>query len=247
MRIVIATANKTLLNMLSDELDRREDIDVVGRAASGAIALGYAEKFLPDAILTDLVMPGCDGLSLLERLPKLRLEKTPLVFMMLLPGQERIGEQAMQMGLSDIIEKPINADAAAEMMLSAAAGVKIAGGIGEWYIYVALNEIGVPRHLSGFKYLYDAIALSVADRSVLSALTTTVYPYIAKKYNSTKSRVERSMRFAIESAWNRGRVDKIDEMFGYTVRSDIGRPTNGEFIAMMAERVRVAGVNGQSA
>ncbi|MGI5899973.1 MAG: sporulation initiation factor Spo0A C-terminal domain-containing protein [Christensenellales bacterium] len=239
MRVVIAGADASLLKRLSAELEKTGEITVVGRAATGDAVLKYAQEYLPDAILADLILPVYDGLALTEILPSMGLEKVPRVFVMALPCQEKIARAAIDRGASGALQKPVDAKEAAKMLLSSASSVKMAGESFGWHISVTLNEIGIPRHLAGYRYLHDSIAMAVADKDIVASLTTTAYPYIAEKYSSSRSRVERSIRFAIESAWNRGRVDKIEEMFGYTVRSDVGRPTNREFIAMAAERVRI--------
>jgi two-component system response regulator (stage 0 sporulation protein A) len=239
MRVVIAGVDASLLTRLSTELEETDAITVVGKAATGDAVLKYAQDYLPDAILTDLILPVYDGLALTEMLPSMGLEKTPRIFVMALPCQEKIARAALDKGASGVLRKPVNAGEAANMLLSSASSVNMAGESFGWHISVTLNEIGIPRHLAGYKYLFDSIAMAVADKDIIASLTTTAYPYIAQKYSSSRSRVERSIRFAIESAWNRGRVDKIEEMFGYTVRSDVGRPTNREFIAMAAERVRI--------
>ena len=102
-----------------------------------------------------------------------------------------------------------------------------------------IHEIGVPAHIKGYQYLREAIMLSVEDNEMLSAVTKILYPAIAKKYHTTSSRVERAIRHAIEVAWNRGNMDILDSMFGYTINVGKGKPTNSEFIALIADRIRL--------
>ena len=244
MRIIIVAADGNMAGRLSADFGNCSGIEVMAAVRDGAEALRCVKEFLPDVLLTDLVVSRHDGLALLEILPTMGLEKTPEIFVMAMECQKEISERALEKGAAGVMKKPVDATDAVRMMRESAGAVKTADGSYGWYIHMMMNEIGVPRHLAGYRYLYEAIAMVVADRGALSGLTSVVYPHIAQKFGSGRSCVERSMRFAIEAAWNRGRVDKIEEMFGYTVRSDIGRPTNGEFIAMTAERVRMAGAKG---
>ena len=107
-----------------------------------------------------------------------------------------------------------------------------------------IHEVGVPAHIKGYHYLRDAIIMSVNDMEMLGAVTKILYPAIAKKHNTTSSRVERAIRHAIEVAWSRGRIETIDELFGYTINEGKGKPTNSEFIALIADRIRLNQVKG---
>ena len=102
-----------------------------------------------------------------------------------------------------------------------------------------IHEIGVPAHIKGYQYLREAIIMSVNDIEMLNSITKILYPTIAKKYQTTASRVERAIRHAIEVAWSRGKMDTIDELFGYTINNGKGKPTNSEFIALIADRIRL--------
>ena len=102
-----------------------------------------------------------------------------------------------------------------------------------------IHEIGVPAHIKGYQYLRDAIMMSVDDSEMLDSITKILYPSIAKQHNTTPSRVERAIRHAIEVAWSRGKVDTIDELFGYTVHNGKGKPTNSEFVALIADKIRL--------
>ncbi len=102
-----------------------------------------------------------------------------------------------------------------------------------------IHEIGVPAHIKGYQYLRDAIQMSVNDMEILGAITKTLYPTIAMKYQTTSSRVERAIRHAIEVAWNRGRMETLDALFGYTINTGKGKPTNSEFIALIADKIRL--------
>ncbi len=102
-----------------------------------------------------------------------------------------------------------------------------------------IHDVGVPAHIKGYQYLREAIIMSVNDTEMLNSITKILYPTIAKKFQTTSSRVERAIRHAIEVAWNRGRMDTIDELFGYTINAEKGKPTNSEFIALIADKIRL--------
>ncbi len=102
-----------------------------------------------------------------------------------------------------------------------------------------IHEIGVPAHIKGYQYLREAIMMSVEDSEMMGSITKILYPTIAKKYRTTASRVERAIRHAIEVAWNRGRMETLDDMFGYTINTGKGKPTNSEFIALIADKIRL--------
>ena len=102
-----------------------------------------------------------------------------------------------------------------------------------------IHEIGVPAHIKGYQYLRDSIIMAVTDMDILNSITKQLYPSIAKKHHTTSSRVERAIRHAIEVAWNRGKMDTINELFGYTIQAGSGKPTNSEFIAMIADKLRL--------
>ncbi len=243
MRILIAAADRQTLAILENGLDGRGGIAVAGTAADGERLLALAEKFLPKAIIADAVLPRMDGLAFLEKLPGTLLERLPYVFLLTCPGMERMEEKAIIKGAAGVFQKPVEIPDILSAMARIAADTGGRSVSGE-NIARTLNEIGVPRNLIGYTYLYEAIAIAAADSAVLAALGERIYLPIARRRGTSPSKVERSMRFAIESAWNRGRVDKIEAMFGYTVKSEVGRPTNGEFVAMAAERVRLAATKG---
>lgn len=108
-----------------------------------------------------------------------------------------------------------------------------------------LHEIGIPAHIKGYHYLRDAIMMAVEDMDVLNAITKILYPTVAKKYQTTSSRVERAIRHAIEVAWSRGKLDTLDELFGYTVSTGKGKPTNSEFIALIADTIQLEYKHGK--
>ena len=202
-------------------------------------------------------MPQVDGLTVMERVGKdTNLKKHPAFIVVSAVGQEQITEDAFQLGANYYILKPFDNN----MLLSRIKHVRQAGQekkkeLKKVNAYESSNsyfeqnmeadvtniihEIGVPAHIKGYQYLRDAIILSVNDLEMLNSITKILYPTIAKKHQTTPSRVERAIRHAIEVAWSRGKMDTIDELFGYTVSTGKGKPTNSEFIALIADKIRL--------
>ena len=200
-------------------------------------------------------MPKMDGLTMMEKVNQdTTLKKRPAFIVVSAVGQERITEDAFNLGAAYYILKPFDN----EMLLNRIKNVRgltprrgdLRGTAAEGRnprqernleldVTNIIHEIGVPAHIKGYQYLRDAIILSVEDMEMLNSITKILYPTIAKKYQTTPSRVERAIRHAIEVAWSRGKMDTIDELFGYTVSTGKGKPTNSEFIALIADKIRL--------
>ena len=212
----------------------------------------------PDVVLLDLIMPKLDGLGVLEKIKKDKeLTKVPAFIVISAIAQERVTENAFELGASYYILKPFEGS----VVLSR---IRQVGGRGSQHILEKrgvlsacevspvnrphsleadvtdiIHEIGVPAHIKGYQYLRDAIMMSVDDHEMLNSITKQLYPSIAKRHKTTPSRVERAIRHAIEVAWSRGKMDTINDLFGYTVSYGKGKPTNSEFVALIADKIRL--------
>ena len=208
-------------------------------------------------VVLDIIMPKIDGLSVMERFSHdEKMKKIPSFIVVSAVGQERITEDAFDLGADYFILKPFDN----KMLLNRIKHIRRAGerrtrevnrprpneqdvpgesGNLETDVTDIIHEIGVPAHIKGYQYLRDAIILSVNDIEMLNSITKILYPTIAKRHQTTPSRVERAIRHAIEVAWSRGKMDTIDELFGYTVSNGKGKPTNSEFIALIADKIRL--------
>ena len=264
--VLIADDNKEFCNILNDYLLSQRDIVVTGIAKDGLEALKLIEEKQPDLVVLDIIMPHLDGLGVLERINSLVLEKTPRVIVLSAVGQDKITQRAITLGADYYVVKPFDMDVFTERIrqmfnstiseeptnskptISVVEGSKSEDSSSddnkepmdlEVEITSIIHEIGVPAHIKGYMYLREAITMVVNDMELLSAITKELYPSIAKKYNTTASRVERAIRHAIEVAWSRGKVDTINQLFGYTVHTTKGKPTNSEFIAMIADKLRL--------
>jgi len=265
--VLIADDNKEFCNILSDYFLSQKDINVVGVAKDGVEVLELIEQTNPDLVVLDIIMPHLDGLGVLERLNTMNLNPMPRIIILSAVGQDKITQRAISLGADYYVVKPFDMDVLSNRIRdmfnnsissdtvrktpvtnttsssSLMMDVKPKSNSGsmdlESEITNIIHEIGVPAHIKGYMYLREAITLVVNDIELLSAVTKELYPAIAKKYNTTASRVERAIRHAIEVAWGRGQVDTINKLFGYTIHNEKGKPTNSEFIAMVADKLRL--------
>ncbi len=253
MKVLVADDNRDFNELLTDYLDGEPDIEVVGRAFNGKEALKVLEETQPDVLLLDIIMPYMDGLGVLEQLPELNLENRPKVIMLTAFGHENITQRAVELGANYYILKPFNMDLLSERIRQLSVSdngsrekkyeskpkKQVTSGNLESEITNILHEIGIPAHIKGYQYLREAILMVIREIEILGAITKVLYPRIAEKYNTTPSRVERAIRHAIEVAWSRNNVETIKRFFGYTINTERGKPTNSEFIALVADKLRL--------
>ncbi len=256
--ILVADDNREFCDILYDYLKQQEDFEVVGFAKDGLEALDLLVEKKPDILILDIIMPHLDGLGVLERLNGMVLEKEPRIIILSAVGQDKITQKAIELGADYYVVKPFDFEIFTKR-LRQISGMPIAKKTSKEYINIPkesnsnvdsaksmeakitniIHEIGVPAHIKGYLYLREAITMVIDDIELLGAVTKELYPNIALKYNTTPSRVERAIRHAIEVAWSRGKVDTINNIFGYTIHTDKGKPTNSEFIAMVADKLRL--------
>lgn len=254
LKIAIADDNQKILDLLDRVIGMEKDMNLVGKAKNGEEMCQIIKDKQPDVVLLDLIMPKMDGLTVMEQVSQDKnVSKRPYFIVVTAVGQERITEDAFNKGANYYIMKPFNN----EMLLNRIKSVRkmfrnnekksedtktenaVRGENLENRVTNMLHEIGIPAHIKGYHYLRDAIIMAVEDMDVLNAITKILYPTVAKKYQTTSSRVERAIRHAIEVAWSRGKLDTLDELFGYTVSTGKGKPTNSEFIALIADTIQL--------
>lgn len=259
IKVVIADDNSQMIALVAKMLESDSQIEVVATATDGVEAMKAIREKVPDVVLLDLVMPKLDGFGVMEKATnewKRDDSKLPVFIIMSSTAHDDIIEEAFEMGASYFVLKPFDG----EMLIS-----RIKQSVREKRVGVLkhressvlhssvmsyentlesdvtdiIHEIGVPAHIKGYQYLRDAIIMSVNDTEMLNSITKILYPSIAKKHKTTPSRVERAIRHAIEVAWSRGKIDTIDELFGYTICTGKGKPTNSEFVALIADKIRL--------
>ncbi|MGN0556925.1 MAG: sporulation transcription factor Spo0A [Acutalibacteraceae bacterium] len=213
-----------------------------GAALVDAIA---AEK--PDVVLADMFMPHLDLLSVMSRIGE--TAERPLFIAMSTFDNQRLQQEAISAGAAFYYIKPINIDELAKRIVQMTGWrnsklpiqmtVPKTNRDIELMVTEIIHQIGVPAHIKGYHYLREAIILSVRDPEMISSITKMLYPTVAKTFQTTPSRVERAIRHAIEVAWDRGDVDVLNSYFGYTINVGRGKPTNSEFVAMIADKLRL--------
>lgn len=199
----------------------------------------------PDVVLMDLFMTRLDALGVMRAI-KQKGVKSPIIIVTASFNSPALEREIMTGGASYYALKPYNINAICEDIVSlcnkgkARNTVNIYDNYGiELKVTEILHDIGVPAHIKGYNYLRDSIIMSIEHPDIINAVTKQLYPGVAKKYDTTSSRVERAIRHAIEVAWDRGDVDVLNSYFGYTIHNGRGKPTNSEFIAMIADKLRL--------
>ena len=248
IRILVVDDHGTLRKRIADYLRAQEGVEEVAEAANGVEALKCLRESRFDVMITDLVMPLMDGYMLLEELPR-QIDPPPKTIVMSALSRDDFVTRAIDLGAVFYMVKPFEPEhllshirdiqEERSVLPQAQAPVKphvqsLDERLGSLFL-----TIGIPAHIKGYQYLRDAIVISVQDQEMLTSVTKILYPSIAKKHQTTPSRVERAIRHAIEVAWSRGKMDTINDLFGYTVSTGKGKPTNSEFIALIADKIRL--------
>lgn len=235
--VILADANDTFRGMLQETVDRTEEFTVVASVGDGNELLSQIRSLSPELVVMDVVLPGLDGFGLLDILEREKLQTRIIVVSAFY--NERTVAEVMNKGVQYFMPKPCQADALLERMRAACSGEQPEKSPVNLKNMVTdiIHEIGVPAHIKGYQYLREAIMIAVEDMEVINAVTKILYPEVAKRFNTTPSRVERAIRHAIEVAWDRGDLETLQKFFGYTVSNTKGKPTNSEFIAMIADRL----------
>ena len=262
--VLIADDNQDFSCTLSNYINAQNDMEVIGMAKDGNEAIDIIANTTPDVVLLDLIMPHLDGLGVLENINIIKTAKKPTCIMLSAVGQDKITQRAVELGAEYYVVKPFDI----ELLIKRIRDIKFfkptqsnnnlitSRDQRQQYIELSANsskneenlealvtniihEVGVPAHIKGYQYLRDAIIMSVRDTEMLSSVTKILYPTIAKTHKTTPSRVERAIRHAIEVAWGRGELDTLNSLFGYTVNGGKGKPTNSEFIALIADKIRL--------
>lgn len=259
IKVVIADDNREFCQIVSQFISVQEEFQIVGIAKDGIEALDLVKRESPNILILDIIMPHLDGLGVLERLNEGDFKHRPKVIVLSAVGQDKITKSAIELGADYYMVKPFDFKVflnrlrqIADIDISYKNEIEPMEDISvsedefnnrerdlETKITKIIQEIGVPAHIKGYLYLREAITIVIDDMDYLGAVTKELYPAVANKFNTTPSRVERAIRHAIEVAWNRGKIDTLDRIFGYTINNNKGKPTNSEFIALIADKLRL--------
>ena len=232
---------------LRDEL-KAQGYSSVYEAINGEEALSMIKTILPDIVIIDVLLSKLDGIGVIRQVKKELVEDAPIFIVMSIVSNHNMLLEANNAGASMCMIKPVNTESLIYHienllpndfdMLSVSSDESPSNDL-ESQVTKIIHQIGVPAHIKGYQYLRTAIILTVNDSDIINSVTKILYPTVAKKYQTTTSRVERAIRHAIEVAWDRGDVDVLNSYFGYTVQNNRGKPTNSEFIAMIADNLRL--------
>ena len=261
--VLIADDNPDFSQTLAQYLESQEDMEVIGMAKDGTEAIDMIANTIPDVVLLDVIMPHLDGIGVLERINIIKTLKRPVCIMLSAVGQDKITQRAISLGAEYYVVKPFDI----ELLIKRIRELKNYKPVQNSNNFIArepkmkyvdipatsqntqenlealvtnvIHEVGVPAHIKGYQYLREAIIMVVNDIDVINQITKSLYPQIANRFNTTPSRVERAIRHAIEVAWGRGQQEAVESIFGYTISASKGKPTNSEFIAMIADKLRL--------
>jgi len=270
--VLIADDNEELCQLVGEYIKQQNDFELTGTVHDGRSLLEKLEKQEPDVVLLDIVMPRLDGIGVLERLADGNYHQ-PKILVLTAFGQEQVTRKAFELGADYFILKPFDLNILGKRIKELAekpsgsmshkaqsssfgqiegdrldsASLSVENEIDPMQeITSIIQAVGVPANIKGYRYLRNAIKIVVDDVEIMEAVTKELYPAVAEQFNTTPTRVERAIRHAIEVAWNRGNTEVMANYFGYTVDSNRGKPTNSEFIALIADRVRMKMQKGAS-
>ena len=252
IRVIILEDHAHSRHILTQEL-KACGVEVCGAAGDGLEGLNLVKSLQPDVVITEILLPRLDGLGFLKELGRLQLEKRPLVMVLSSVSGPSIIQEALSRGACFYGIKPLKTEELAAKIAQLTDEEHVAIPISsaqsftndpgqnllETRVTDMIHQVGIPAHIKGYQYLRAAIMMAVTDMDTINAITKILYPTIAKQFSTTPSRVERAIRRAIEVAWDRGDVETLNRLFGYTVAVSRGKPTNSEFIAMISDKLRL--------
>ena len=253
VRVVVAEDNLQLQSMIAEYLKEQDGIEIAGVASNGVDAVRLVVQEAPDVLICDMIMPQMDGYGVLSQLASMKLTKRPGIIALTALGRDDFITRAINLGASYYMIKPFDFSILAQRVFETAGELERADALGlrlrrdtadaeenlEERIANLFLTVGIPAHIKGYQYLREAVRMVIENPDLMGRITKELYPGIAHRFGTTSSKVERAIRHAIEVAWNRGRIEALDEAFGRNVCSLDDKPTNGEFIALVSDRLRV--------
>lgn len=259
IKVLIGDDNREFCDLLRAYVESQSDLDLVGVAYNGSEVLEAVAATKPDVLILDIIMPHLDGIGVLENLNVMINIARPKIIVLTAFGQENITQKVLEMGADYYVLKPFSLDVLGTRVRQLASNGRSGstanaspvaevsspspGNVQPRSLDLEatsmMRELGIPAHIKGFRYLRDAILMVVGRIELLGHVTRELYPTIARTHQTTSSRVERAIRHAIELAWSRGNSETLKGLFGHSVNRERGKPTNSEFIAMVADRLRM--------
>ena len=243
--VIIADNAEDFCSSLTNALLGAKGFQVLGSANDGEQAINLVRERKPDVLVLDLMLAKKDGLAVLKAISA--MEHKPVTLATSRFVTDYVASAAANLGVRYLMVKPCDMSALVERLEEIRGGNSQQKSLSqrtgttniESMVTNIIHEIGVPAHIKGYQYLREAIIIAVNDMDVINAITKVLYPQVAKTFQTTPSRVERAIRHAIEVAWDRGDLDTLQRFFGYTVSNTKGKPTNSEFIALIADKLQL--------
>ncbi|MBQ3216366.1 MAG: sporulation transcription factor Spo0A [Oscillospiraceae bacterium] len=243
-RVLLANSSEDFSTKLAATLKQSDRYAVVATANDGLRAVELLRQSNPEFVVVDTMLPQADGVAVIKAASS--LEKKPMILVLADFMTEFISNLLVSLGVQYVLLKPCTTRAVLERMDEMRESLASRRPFGrsrevniEAMVTSMIHEIGVPAHIKGYQYLREAIMIAVNDMDVINAITKVLYPQVAKTFATTPSRVERAIRHAIEVAWDRGDLETLQRFFGYTVSNTKGKPTNSEFIALIADKLQL--------
>ena len=236
--VLLADANEETRALLQAKIEESDTMEIVGASGDGKEVFTMLTEKVPQILILDTVLPGLDGITLLQRIEDADLHPKTVVLSSFC--NDMVAAQCAELGVSYFLAKPCEPDVVLAHLFRLNQYAEPEVPESERLrneVTAMMHEIGVPAHIKGYQYVREAIVIAAEDMDVINAVTKVLYPEVAKRFSTTPSRVERAIRHAIEVAWDRGDLDTLQSYFGYTVSLSKGKPTNSEFIAMLADRL----------
>lgn len=247
--VLLVDDNQQLCELTCQYLESREGIQVVGCATHGTDALRMIDELKPDVLLLDLIMPQIDGYYILQQLRRPEAIHRPATIVLTALGRDDFIQRAVDLGANYYMIKPFDFNMLYQRILDTVGVQKQEQAIVPTTVSLghapSLDErianmfltIGIPAHIKGYQFLREAVKMVLDDPEMINAITKQLYPGIGKRFNTSASKVERAIRHSIEVAWTRGRVENFNQVLGYKVFAPGDKPTNGEFIALIADKL----------
>ncbi len=245
-KVLIADNDVMFCAELNQFLKSFEDIEVVKCVTNGKDAYNEIINIKPDVVVIGIVMSNIDGLGVIKKVNESALDVKPSFIVETTVNNDMLMQKAMDLGARYYLMRPLDYPALIDLIREntmAKRMVSLKSSTGEYNTELKITEtiqkVGIPAHIKGYHYIRTAITMMTEDMELAHSVTKVLYPAVAKRYDTTPQRVERAIRHAIEVAWNRGDPSVLNEMFGYTIDSERGKPTNSEFIAMISDKIRL--------
>ena len=250
LKVIVADTDRDFCNSLRASLTDTDGFELLAVTDSGVDAMEKVQRYQPDILICDLILPGIDGFELIARVRKLTIAKKPKIIVVSRLSGENFISKALGAGATYFMAKPVDIPTLRERMLDFSANraqivrnsayTARRSGLDEKLSNIFIT-VGIPAHIKGYQYLREAIKMSIDNPEIINSITKKLYPGIAERFNTSASKVERAIRHAIEVAWNRGKIENINSIFGLEIFDRYYKPTNGEFISLVADRLALKG------